>query len=61
MLTPKELPDRGVFRLPGVASDLDLLCLFRKSRYQGDYFELPNGSERVFSRHNVIEMLERRT
>lgn len=60
MLSPKELPNRAVFRLPGVASSLDLLCCFYKSRYRGEYYDLPNGSERVFSRHNVIEIVERR-
>ena len=60
MPSPKELPDRAVFRLSGVAAELDLLCCFYKSSYRGEYFELPNGSERLFLRHNVIEIVERR-
>lgn len=60
MPNPRIHSDRGVFRLPGVASKLDLLCCFYKSDYQGEYFTLPNSSRRVFVRRNMIEIVVRR-
>lgn len=61
MLSPRELSNRAVFRLTGVTTQLDLLCCFYKSTYRGEYYYLPNGSERVLSRSNVVEILVRRS
>lgn len=60
MPSPTEIENRAVFRLPDVTSDLDLLCCFYKSDYRGEYYTLPNSSERVFMRRNVIEIAIRR-
>ncbi len=60
MPSPKIQSDRGVFRLPGVARKLDLLCCFYKSDYQGEYYTLSNSSERVFVRRNILEIVIRR-
>src|SRR5205814_683363 len=60
MPSPKELSDRAVFRLAGVTADLDLLCCFYKSTYQGEYYSLTSGSERVLSRANVVEIVVHR-
>ena len=61
MPSPKELTNRAVYRIHAVAAELDLLCCFYKSSYQGEYFYLPNRSERIFSRNNVLEIVKRRT
>jgi len=59
MPSPKEKVDLGVFRISGVTTKLDLLCCFYESDYMGEYRRIPNTSERVLFRGNVIETMVR--
>jgi hypothetical protein len=53
--SPKERVDLGVFRLSGLTTNLDLLCCFYESDYKGEYRRIPNTTERVLFKGNIIQ------
>lgn len=58
--SPREKEDLGVFRLPGLAINLDLLCCFYESNYKGEYRRVPNTSEEILFMGNIIQTVVRR-